>query len=519
MGMLIDLYEYLQHRSAAAAEMQQAWPLCMNYDFTAALEVLTQIVGNTILTTLRHITQLRSQVSSFQNEHLTRRAFETGRRYTTARRRCKSADLQTSSSFEKTLKHIRDELAALYKARGDYSEVNRLHVEPGQHEYLADFNFEMMSNLASGLSRALKLTFDDNDIKDVYRRVLDPGGSLQIGAEHLGILRGQKNGTIDRAACRLGSAIEITGRNLLHLAAEMSDVSYLEWALRKQRQLSESMLETRDTFGLTPLMIASYVGCLETFKILAEFGANLKAQDLRGKSILCLASMAGHEPIVSYVLSKGVKINDCIEFCSPIHDAAAAGRSEAVIQTLLAHKAEPRDERGEHENRCASQVAIHHGHKEVAAVLAEAEKRLEKQLPTKQIDPQGHQIRFLKRKFASAIARSRSPESPPNSSSASTAQLSQNKSGRKRQVSQDQWSMQLSASSKYTTPGPLASTPFVPSSLRQSSDDMYRVDTFSKTDDSLLSETFSQFIDSTQDFRLFDSVSSQSYIDLTDDET
>lgn len=523
MGMLIDLYEYLQARSGAVNEMQQAWPLKNHHDFTPALHFFTLVVGNTVLTTLRHVVQLRSQVSIFQKELLARRAIDTGRRYISACTKPNESSLSAVSSFDRIVRSLRDELSALYRARKDHSEVNRLHSLLGHQAYLADYTFEMMSTLSDGICEALKLTFDD--IEDADRRILDPSGTLRICAAHLAILTGRRRSIIDPSLCTLGEDIDVLGRNVLHLAAEVSDIEYLRWALQRIRNCEKIILERRDTFGLTPLMVAAYIGCLDTFKLFVKAGADLKAQEPTGKSILCLASMAGHEPIVTFILSQGVKIQDGIEFCSPIHDAAAAGRSEAVIRTLLENKAEPRDERNEHSNLSASKVAAKYGHTHLAKVLTDAEQRLERELPTERIDPYGPQIRSLKRQVEDAMARSESPESPSSSSASdriipSASEAARSK--RHRGVSQRQWSnSNATSSSLQHATSIMLDGPVIPSTHMQTQIDMYSADIGAKLNRDSMMNPFHQFtVNDTDDLTpLFCDASSHDFVDLTEDES
>ncbi|KAK5094319.1 hypothetical protein LTR70_004212 [Exophiala xenobiotica] len=408
-------------------------------------------------------------------------------------------------------------------ARMDHSEVNRLHSLLGHQAYLADYTFERMSTLSDGICEALKLTF--GDVEDADRRILDPSGTLSIRAAHLAIMTGRRKTTIGPPLCTLREDIDILGRNVLHLAAEVGDIEYLRWALQRIRKCGKIILERRDTFGLTPLMVAAYAGCLDTFKLFVKAGADLKAQEPTGKSILCLASMAGHEPIVTFILSQGVKIQDGIGFCSPIHDAAAAGRSEAVIRTLLANKAEPRDERNEHGNLSASKVAAKHGHAHLAKILTDAERRLERQLPTERIDPYGPQIQKLKRNIEDAMAQSESPESTSSSSACARIMPSASemaRAKRHRGVSQSQWSDTNATSSSFqNATSIMLDGPVIPSMRMQTQIDMYSADIGAKLNRDTVMNPFHTFtVDDADDFTpLFGDASSHDFADLTENES
>jgi len=459
IGMLIELFQYAQMRSNAVPQMQCQLPL-QNYDtFTTLLDLFLGAIGNHLLTCFRLLLQLKAQMSTYQKELISRRAYDAAQRFLVSST-SDATDANKAPGFVKMVREIRDELVATYKARGDHSEANSMFANgPKQCAYLAEYTYEMMQTTSEHLLSGFKLIFDD--LKPKHRHVLEIEGALRVHAAHLAVLSGRKMSDILSRRCSISDAVELTGRTVLHLAAEMGNVQYLQWVSQQTRCLIAPLLEKRDTLGLTPLMVAAYSGCLETFKLLSTIGADLHAQHRDGRSILSLASMAGHDLIVSFILSQGVQVQDCLAQCSPLHDAAATGRSGAVVKTLLEHKAEPRDERLEHGNLCASQIARHNGHEHIATILLQAEEDLERRLPTKGLDLYD-QIRMMKRR-ADAVARSHSPES----SHGQNCDIPVRK--RQRSIIQQQDAIISSASSRFSTPQAVTSARTIPGSYMQDS--------------------------------------------------
>jgi ankyrin repeat protein len=86
---------------------------------------------------------------------------------------------------------------------------------------------------------------------------------------------------------------------------------------------------------MTALCIAAYYGHTNFFKVLVDAGADLKHRDEDGRSILSIASGAGHLEIVVFILSQGISPNDDeVAACSPLH-AAAAGGHLSVCEFLV----------------------------------------------------------------------------------------------------------------------------------------------------------------------------------------
>lgn len=225
-------------------------------------------------------------------------------------------------------------------------------------------------------------------------------------------------------------------------------------------------------------MISAYQGSVQTFRLLLDAGADQKKRFPDGRTLLSLAAMAGSESIVRELLARGVKVQDQIDFCSPIHDAAASGRSTGIIDVLLKHEAEPRYEHRAHEGKCASKVALEKGHPEIARILLEAESDLEAKSPIQ--NDHGRTIENLKRIIGDQLERSSSPDSvlstrntacPSGSADAATS----NK--RRKSLNYDWRNGSPATSSTSSTPRIYATTPMMPSPLGQMTLGTYHITT------------------------------------------
>ena len=96
---------------------------------------------------------------------------------------------------------------------------------------------------------------------------------------------------------------DILWRQALHIAAETGDGTLLQLALRGSQESSSD----RDIYRMTALCIAAYRGKFDIFTALAQSGSDTKAVEFTGRSVLCIASGAGHLPIVQYLLERGHK--------------------------------------------------------------------------------------------------------------------------------------------------------------------------------------------------------------------
>ena len=63
-------------------------------------------------------------------------------------------------------------------------------------------------------------------------------------------------------------------------------------------------VNARDDNGLSPLMVASFLGNVDIVKLLLQKGADVNARDLQGENALIKASAAGREEVVRLLLER-----------------------------------------------------------------------------------------------------------------------------------------------------------------------------------------------------------------------
>ena len=153
------------------------------------------------------------------------------------------------------------------------------------------------------------------------------------------------------------------GQSILHL--ELENVEHVHWIL--DNNIID--LENTNENGDTPLIVASYYGFFESFKLLLDRGANVYAKNNYGDTIatraayggqleiiqfigdnieelldvpgfydypIGLACYSGHNHIVEYLLNRGVNVNSKTDAggYTPIHRAVSIGNAQ-IVQLLL----------------------------------------------------------------------------------------------------------------------------------------------------------------------------------------
>jgi len=68
-------------------------------------------------------------------------------------------------------------------------------------------------------------------------------------------------------------------------------------------------VNARDDNGLTPLMVAAFLGRVDVVRLLLQKGADVNARDLQGEGALIKASAAGRDEVVGLLLKKGADVN------------------------------------------------------------------------------------------------------------------------------------------------------------------------------------------------------------------
>lgn len=414
-GGFVDLFQWCQIRRMGLTKIQTLLPLFKINDLLMAFEFFQSLIAVELLRTLQHVDCIRAYIKGRDKELLTRRLSDCINAYlsTSNSAEVRNVDIPNGESFRHLRNRLRRELETLYDSQGDGSEADRmLQLDASVSSWSRPAN--RLRQLSSRLEHtAAKVLKGHDNIRRSLTLTEDPHFSL------FSLLVQQHKGERDKFALRdsLCFSPDILGRSHLHLAVEMEDLDHLRWIHRHCWAEATKMIDIRDLFGLTPLMIAAYIGNVEVFKFLDTHGANSTALDPEGRSVLSLAAIAGHEDMVMYILSQHPSmLKDHFRTCSPLHDAAAAGHQK-VVELLLKHKAEPRDLRDSYGFKKASEVAAKHNHTALEAYLLTVETRLEHEAMTSPADPVNQEIHerihLLKEQIQYVMACSQSPESLP----------------------------------------------------------------------------------------------------------
>lgn len=93
------------------------------------------------------------------------------------------------------------------------------------------------------------------------------------------------------------------------------------------------LLQVRNDRGSTPLILAAYLGDLDSTTAIVEAGADLEATDRSGTALMG-ASFKGHTEIVRYLLEQGASGAATNEAGATALDYARMGNHQAVVELL-----------------------------------------------------------------------------------------------------------------------------------------------------------------------------------------
>jgi hypothetical protein len=103
------------------------------------------------------------------------------------------------------------------------------------------------------------------------------------------------------------SNVIVKFETMLHEAARMGDVE----SMKDCMTLSDvKSMETRTSYGCTPLHTAALHGHWDAVVYLVRHGADVRAKCYNGASVLHLATISGSKRIVELFLTAGVGVND-----------------------------------------------------------------------------------------------------------------------------------------------------------------------------------------------------------------
>jgi ankyrin repeat protein len=136
------------------------------------------------------------------------------------------------------------------------------------------------------------------------------------------------------AGSKVNTANDFGATPLMWCAGDLAKVRYL---------LSKGASVTaRSKVGRTPLSIAAaYDGSVEIARLMIEKGADVKAVDESGASVLEIAASVNNLEVARLLVAKGADVNNTDkDGFTPLGDAVSAGdRSAELVKLLLDHGA------------------------------------------------------------------------------------------------------------------------------------------------------------------------------------
>lgn len=164
--------------------------------------------------------------------------------------------------------------------------------------------------------------------------------------------------------------VDMRSRTPLFLAAERGDVHALYCFLISRDGAYNNHVDDQDSWGESPLALASRYGHAEVVKhLLCEHAAAIHSKSLFGWTPLHLAAGQGHVSVLNELLASGANINAKTSLFgwTPLHLGAEGGHS-AVVHSLIRLRArvEVRSDIGD----TALDLASREGHLRIAAELS-----------------------------------------------------------------------------------------------------------------------------------------------------
>jgi ankyrin repeat protein len=138
---------------------------------------------------------------------------------------------------------------------------------------------------------------------------------------------------------------------------------------------SGAEIESKDTNGHTPLLLAADEGHETVVKVLIEANAETESKDENGQTPLSLAAWKGHETIVKMLLEANADVESKdMRNQTPLYWAAMKG-CKAVVEALLKFNAEIESRNSD--GQTSLSLAAEQGHETIIQILLEANADVE----------------------------------------------------------------------------------------------------------------------------------------------
>lgn len=174
--------------------------------------------------------------------------------------------------------------------------------------------------------------------EEVVRKVNE--GVWPVEAYHEYQFMVASSGNVDSAGLLLSYALDPAIRRFaaadsneypLHRAAVMCDTALVKEILFRGQDNPDTADDLND---MTPVMVASYVGCSAALSLLAAEGADLQLFARSGMNALMIAATVGHRHVIEALVRSGADVNARHRFAgtTALHMAAELNRSAAIME-------------------------------------------------------------------------------------------------------------------------------------------------------------------------------------------
>jgi ankyrin repeat protein len=182
----------------------------------------------------------------------------------------------------------------------------------------------------------------NNDLGTIRNLLRDPGPKTRDARGNSPVMYAAALGSMDALRLMVEAGADVNAPNdfgatpLMWCAGDLAKVRYL---------LSRGAnVNARSKLGRSPLMIAAaYDGSIETVRLMIEKGADVKAQEESGMTVLESAAASNNLEVARLLLEKGADVNvvDKGGITALLVAAWNGNRNGAMVKLLLAHGAKP----------------------------------------------------------------------------------------------------------------------------------------------------------------------------------
>ncbi len=229
---------------------------------------------------------------------------------------------------------------------------------------------EVLNDIRAGLddtSLMEKYQLSANHLQNLFSKLVQAGVLQQ---SELDSRSPMFEGTVE-VVFRFPAFDEVKGKELGERLIQAAKKGLLEEVQRLVEWGAD--VDSRGTWGMTPLMWAASKGHGPVLKFLLDRGADVNAQANNSSTALMWTAFAGHRHLVKLLLDRGARVNVQSNCGRTALISASFNGHEQVVSLLLDEGADPEIKDGEGHEALA--YASGRGHRGVADLLKRARRQ------------------------------------------------------------------------------------------------------------------------------------------------